>query len=598
MVNTKASKRRAISAVVAVAIAVLICLSGTFAWQSYNQTALNEVSATANPGGRLHDDFVDITYGTDGLADYDTMTYNKDVYVENFTSLASNGVQIYARVRLDEYMELGDGAGQLNDDGTLAASNKATSVVNGAKLEDKSTWTTYIYGDDSSVFRTYWNLDNDGGKTIYMPTFNKNKDSLIADINGTFKAGFADYTDYAGVTEKTDDDVAEVDGTAVYDADSNTTDELGASKDYNAFVDSKNITTTQETHQITPTLEAEVISMEQWIKDGSKQGNFWVYDVDGWAYWANPIDPQSATGLVLDGISRTDAIINEDWYYGINVVAQFITGDDIGYGEGTGFYDLEKGSEPSFNALLLLEKIGVDTTVEVSDRNSLQTALLSGSDVVIKGTINCDDKNIVAGDNQNAEIVMSEGGILSGGTIVADNFDTFAGLFVNCENDWPVPGDGANAASVENVVINAKSDNAISAQAIDNNITLNDLVVENISGNGILADKGDGTVTINNCLVTACANAEATDIKHTAIAAANGANVVISGGTYKGEYAAYVYGTGGTITINDGIFEGDLKADAGSIVIKGGKFSFDPTQFLADGYKVALADGVYTVTAE
>ena len=43
----------------------------------------------ANPGGRLHDDFS----GPGGT---------KDIYVENFGSQP-----IYARVRLDEYMEIG-----------------------------------------------------------------------------------------------------------------------------------------------------------------------------------------------------------------------------------------------------------------------------------------------------------------------------------------------------------------------------------------------------------------------------------------------------------------------------------------------------------
>ena len=31
-------------------------------------------------------------------------------------------------------------------------------------------------------------------------------------------------------------------------------------------------------------------------------GDFWVWDDDGWAYWANAIQPDTATGLLLDGI--------------------------------------------------------------------------------------------------------------------------------------------------------------------------------------------------------------------------------------------------------------------------------------------------------
>ena len=54
----KAKQRKAASAVTAVAAAAAILLTGTFAWQSISQTALNETTGKiVNPGGRLHDDF-------------------------------------------------------------------------------------------------------------------------------------------------------------------------------------------------------------------------------------------------------------------------------------------------------------------------------------------------------------------------------------------------------------------------------------------------------------------------------------------------------------------------------------------------------------
>ena len=353
------SRKKVIASAIAVGTAASVLLGGTFAWQSINQTALNEVSATANPGGRLHDDFVDITIKADGTSDYTTMTYNKDVYVENFTTLTNNGVQVFARVRLDEYMELGTNAGGLSADGTQKSpDNQAVSLVSGAKLEDKSTWTTHIPGVDDA-FHKYWNWDLDG-KTVYMPTFNKNKDSLAADINGTFAQNFEDYTKYdVGSTE---------DGTAIYDGDNNIDDEIGAveGKDLTAYEAAGNITVNSETHTAKETLESKVITMTEYINmlndadTTNDTGNFWVWDEsDGWAYWANPINPDTATGLLLDGINRTEEIVNEDWYYGINVVAQFITGDDIGYEDSTGFYD-PSGAQPSDNALMLLDKIGVD----------------------------------------------------------------------------------------------------------------------------------------------------------------------------------------------------------------------------------------------
>ena len=407
------NKKKVAISVTSIGVASAILFGGTFAWQSISQTALNEVSATVNPGGRLHDDFVDITCDFDGNLNYETMTYNKDVYVENFTSLADNGVQVYARVRLDEYMELGVNAGGLTADGTeKAADNQATSLVPGAKLEDKSTWATHIPGEDD-VFHRYWNWDLDG-KTTYMPTFNKNKDSLAADINGTFANDFADYTEYtAGATK---------DGTAVYDADDNIDDEIGAiaGRDLTEYEIAGNITTKAETHTAKETLDGTVITMTEYLEllndsdTSNDTGNFWVWDeADGWAYWANPISPDTATGLLLDGISRTEEIINEDWYYGINVVAQFITADDIGQDDGTGFYD-PSGAQPSDNALLLLNEIGVDVSFEVSTVEELETALAHGGNITLTDDVTVDTSLVVAEDtvlNLNGNTISNETGI-------------------------------------------------------------------------------------------------------------------------------------------------------------------------------------------
>ena len=58
----------------------------------------------------------------------------------------------------------------------------------------------------------YWAWDMDGGQTVYMPTFNKNKDSLAADINGTYEGTnpgdethYDDYKTYTVGYEVNDD---------------------------------------------------------------------------------------------------------------------------------------------------------------------------------------------------------------------------------------------------------------------------------------------------------------------------------------------------------------------------------------------------------
>ena len=339
-----AKKKKTLTAVGAVAMAVVVGLGGTFAWQSISQQALNEAAATVNPGGRLHDDF-------DGS--------NKDVYVENFTD-AADGTSIFARVRLDEYMEIGPGAGtdrNLSSGSELTVTG-LTVVGQNAEINDKTTWTTRTptSGLSNGEGELYWEWDMEGGETVYMPTFNKNKDSLQADVNGTYD-GQADteipYDDYVTYTEG-----QEITADATYDDDNNDVEDDGTR-------------TENETHAATSTINGTVITMTEWltrweayqeIQDPTEEdtaqvmGDFWVWDDDGWAYWANAIEPSTATGLLLDGIELVNPP-SDNYYYGINVVGQFVTADDIGYLNGTGFYDTSNGKDtiPSENAEALIE---------------------------------------------------------------------------------------------------------------------------------------------------------------------------------------------------------------------------------------------------
>lgn len=502
--KSRISKKPAI-AIIAVALAVAAIFGGTFAWQSISQEALNEVTGIVNPGGRLHDDFTVM----DDLTEEGTVQYDKNVYVENFTDLASNGVQIYARVRLDEYMEIGKNAGALNADETAPAeNNEAESLVAGAVLEDKSTWTPHVWGQDD-VFHTYWNWDQGGGSATYMPTFNKNKDSLKADINGTFDAQFADYRAWTDGEESPE-------WNAIYDADTETdgteeTDEVAAGGwDVNDIIDGTAtlpetyepyVTLEKETHTAKSTQDAYIISMEtyiQWLTDGStgaEGGNFWVYDTDGWAYWANPIDPDTATGLLLDGISRTDVIINEDWYYGINVVAQFITGDDLGQDDATGFYDASEGLPPTQEALLLLNAIGVDVTFEIE----------------------ADEENGVTAEAALAEALKYGGTIkLMEDVVVTDTLAVTADTVLDL-----------NGHTIKNEA---------------------PIWEENAADSALLYVSGEGvTLTIENGTF----NAKKDDCY--AVTVDNGAKLIINGGTFNGNISA-VYVKSGEAIINGGTF--------------------------------------------
>ena len=139
MVATKQimTPRKKISSLVAIVMAATILFGGTFAWQSISQEALNEIRGGVNPGGRLHDDFDEPTI------DGDKRIFDKDVYVENFTS-TYDGVEIFARIRLDEYLEYGPGAGDKNADRTDVQVVDPTNDGKTPELSDRGTWTTFI----------------------------------------------------------------------------------------------------------------------------------------------------------------------------------------------------------------------------------------------------------------------------------------------------------------------------------------------------------------------------------------------------------------------------------------------------------------------
>ena len=384
-----ASKKKLLTSAVALGTAAVLALGGTFAWQSINQTALNESSDDVNPGGRLHDDF-------DGE--------NKDVYVENFAE-----EPIFARIRLSEYFEVvmnygGEAEtrdvviGDYDDEsGTRTGEvfkfddriDEALKTVN-AGMDDISK----VDSESDSTAPYYWWTWTMGGTAsataYYMPTFNMNKDSLVADINGQYKEpgvitsqDYKQYTGYVKYGEETKDGIMTMPGTEIFDADRNTVDEVGSD-----FSDA-NLTEKQEAGNIvlynhldggtTPAymtggsgikhtakpigITKGLISMADWLDlnggtySAETHGGYWVYDTDGWVYWSSPIAPSTTTGRLLDKIEMNH-VMDDSWYYKITVEAQFVTADDVGKANSTGFYQ-DVDTTPSDNAETLLGLIGV-----------------------------------------------------------------------------------------------------------------------------------------------------------------------------------------------------------------------------------------------
>ena len=171
---------------------------------------------------------------------------------------------------------------------------------------------------------------------------------------------YDDYHAYTLNEEKTGDEV--------YDIDTDTEDEAQP-------VEDTDIDTAVQIRLIQlRTPHKPVMTMEEWIQSRINQA-YWVYDTDGWAYWAQAIEPGTATGLLLDGIKQIKDT-GDDWYYGINVVGQFATMGDWG-SEGDIcilLFGPTAGEAPTDNALFLLNQAaGRDLTVTVTANGSTDT---------------------------------------------------------------------------------------------------------------------------------------------------------------------------------------------------------------------------------
>ena len=46
----------------------------------------------------------------------------------------------------------------------------------------------------------------------------------------------------------------------------------------------------------------DVKTMQEWIDSGAELGEFWIVDIDGWAYWANPLFPGTSTAMIMQSL--------------------------------------------------------------------------------------------------------------------------------------------------------------------------------------------------------------------------------------------------------------------------------------------------------
>ncbi|WP_251713095.1 hypothetical protein [Lactococcus ileimucosae] len=284
---------------------LLLLVGGTFAFQAFNQRAINDRLRENIPGGRVHD------Y-------YNRDTENKDVFVENY-----GNVPLMARIRLSEFMEK-----------RATGDTDFTPIVNGTIRDQVNTWTVMRPSEtnlntrvgDSAAFNTYANLTfgwTRSGQDApwFMPTFNRDNQDLM-----TASAGHArDWVTSTATDGVTDGATHPGDGTDAYWSSGDSFDNSGP------------VWPGEEvTHDAAQNLQQDraPMTISQWaaLPNNLKVGNFWVIDHQtGWAYWANQLQAGETTSYLLDAAQMTAAADNipGEYYYGIHVDGQLISPDRI-----------------------------------------------------------------------------------------------------------------------------------------------------------------------------------------------------------------------------------------------------------------------------
>ena len=389
---SKVPHRRKAAALVALALAIAMLLTGTFAWSSMSQRATNPDEGETYPGGRIHDHF-------------DRESGNKDVFAENF-----GDSDIFVRILLLEFMEL---------NGVIFGED--------ADRDDPTTWARHIpiptdpswnNNAENGAFRDYvtWTM---GGRTWYMPTFNQAVDgsrNLETDTTGDA----VDWIDSgAGSTE-----VGAPGQTAAWerwvhdpahaDAITDNTHPMygyrntGERNDgtagfwqqgdaafeylwYNPIdpATGERLPPVQSTERVRHDAahgaqqEFAVRTMQQWIAAGRPTGDFWVIDTsDGWAYWANALPPETATSNLLYSINNIRPAGR--WYYAIHVVGEFASAESLSD------WDNSEWGEPSEDALDLLRRArGINPVVMgvTIDDGALHTFVRAGETRALNATV-------------------------------------------------------------------------------------------------------------------------------------------------------------------------------------------------------------------
>ncbi len=190
-------------------------------------------------------------------------------------------------------------------------------------------------------------------------------------------------------------------------------------------------------------------------------------------------------------------------------------------------------------------------------------------------------------DNINANSTMIA--ILPAGDYVFNAEVTALGLQFN-------NGESTLNANDNKLTLGNTNNYGVNVSGAETSLVINNADINSLGG-GIAATNGASIEFNGDALYL---NSSSTSARYAIYAVGENSKVVVNGGdftwnTTKNNKRAYVYcGTGATVEINGGTFgkastrsgyTAGILRDGGNIVIKGGTFGFNPTTWVAEGYK-------------
>jgi hypothetical protein len=298
---------RMLVALIAVLLVCASFLGGAMAWTDFTQYATNKFhgSSSSDADVTLHDEF-------DGV--------NKDVFVEN-----SGQSTIYVRVRMDEYMQVGELVFDAESD-----------------VKDRNSWLPHTFTGESIAdcgnaredkFHDYFVWDLSGEERDYKP--------------GT-----------PGMVYGTLGDDDKVDATGP-----NHTAAKAAPVLLSTALELIDKALAEETLSAQEQLTYDAVLAGCWLLDDTAEPE----DGGAWAYWSHALAPGAATNLLLDSVTMNQAP-SDDWIYRIDVKLQAVTRSDYSRWNNAA----EFGYRLSGGAVSLITKLW-NGSVEISEQTSAAT---------------------------------------------------------------------------------------------------------------------------------------------------------------------------------------------------------------------------------